>query len=153
MSLLRTPKPIGSNRFISSYTLTIKSTHHGFCPWAHVPAGWLFRNIDLQVAVGWIKPPGPFSLLFLRHKLEGAPQAKLTIFWRHSRHCGGDFDVVLRPGFFTDNGVPVRMARSVSLARYTRRKYYCGTRTESFPLPEVKVFEIFCTILLCSWDK
>lgn len=104
--------------------LTWKLAHHGFGPGADIPTGWLFRNIDPQVAVGRVEPSGPFSLLFLHHKLEGASQAQLTVLWWHSRHGGRDLHVILGAGFFTDNGVSVRVARSVSLEGHTERERY-----------------------------
>ena len=98
-----------------SNCFTWKSTHHGLGPGADVPTKWLFRNIDLQVAIGWVEPPGPFSLLFLHHKLERASQSQLIVLSWYSWHCCRNLHVILRTGFFMDNGVPVRVTCSVSL--------------------------------------
>lgn len=101
-----------------------RSTHHGFSPGADVPAERLFGNIDSQVTVGRVEPTGPFSLLFLCHELEGASQSQLTVLRGHGGHRGRDLHVVLRAGFFADNGVLVRVACSVSLEGHTKRKLY-----------------------------
>lgn len=112
----------------------LKSAYHDFGPGADIPAGWLFRNVDLQVAVRRGEPPGSLPLLFLCHELKGAAQTWVTIVRRHRRHRGGDFHVVLGTGLLTDNGVPIRVACSVSLSGCVKRgqqmtKLWCENGT------------------------
>lgn len=95
--------------------LTWKLMYHGFRPGADVPTGWVFGYIDLQITVRWVEPPGPLFLLFLQHKLKGAPQSQLMVLRGHSWHGGRNFHVILGARLLTDNGVPVRVTRSISL--------------------------------------
>lgn len=108
---------------INLYSLTCILRYHGFCPGADVPTGWVFGYIDLQITIRRVEPPGPLFLLFLQHKLKGAPQSQLIVLRWHSRHCGRNLHVILGAGLLTDNGVLVSVARSVSLQSPTKRKH------------------------------
>lgn len=104
--------------------LTWKLMYHGFGPGADVPTGRVFGYIDLQITVRWVEPPGPLFLLFLQHKLKGAPQSQLMVLRGHSWHGGRNFHVILGARLLTDDGVPVRVARSISLQKSQNRKHY-----------------------------
>lgn len=119
-SVAKTLQVSSSNLMLQRYR---NSTHHSFSPGADISAGWMFRYINPQVAVWWVEPPSPLSLLLLRHELEGATQTQLIVFRWNSGDRGRDLHVVLGSGFFTHYGVPVRVSCSVALESQPDRKH------------------------------